>query len=576
MILVWGALALDVVLIFIASSDAGLSWTAGPVRIRLHDPSNPLLVAVALTGLLVAVSWRAPRRRAWALVAVAVVVALAAVAVTRHAQRLFPLADIAVIEMYARDALTGKLLVGPYSRFGWHHPGPSYFYLIAPIYALAGQQPAALAAGAAAIVMAAVALIAWAAARSFGTVVTAALLTSVTAYLLRLPDLVTSPWNPHVIVLPTVALMVVSATVACGDLALLPVAALLASFVVQTHIALVPLAGSVVAVSAAAGLAHVARRGQGPQSVKALSLTIWVILAMWFLPAAEQATHAPGNITLLWRFFVLSPATGQTSSAALEAWATMLAAPLGFTIPLAAGGTFVAEAAGRSIAVAALQLLALGGVAAWSGHRALAWLARLCLLASLVALWSVTRIQERIMDHEVFWLTSVGVLNLGVIGGATGLYVQRLKKDALEWGRRAAPIVHAALVAACVFVSVRQLERARDGHLPVTISTPVAERFGASLRDYVRESGVRRPLFRIGEDVWGTTAGALLELNRAGVPFAVEDSWLPMFPQSFSAKGNEDAEITASGAATHLEMAERAGNVLIASSDTVYFDGIRK
>src|SRR5581483_3884451 len=39
--------------------------------------------------------------------------------------------DIALLVLSARDALHRGVLVGPYSRYGWHHPGPSYFYLLA-------------------------------------------------------------------------------------------------------------------------------------------------------------------------------------------------------------------------------------------------------------------------------------------------------------------------------------------------------------------------------------------------------------------------------------------------------------
>jgi hypothetical protein len=109
----------------------------------------------------------------------------------------------------------------------------------------------------------------------------------------------------------------------------------------------------------------------------------------------------------------------------------------------------------------------------------------------------------------------------------------------------------------------------------VTLSSPVAGLFGTSLRDYVHETGVQRPLFRIDEDVWGSAVGALLELNRAGVPFAVEYSWLPMFPQTFAATGDEDAEITISNDDRHRQLAERPGDVLIAGSDGVYFDAVR-
>ena len=574
--LVWSALALDVAAIFVASGD-GLSWRAGPLRIGVRDPSNPLLLAVALCGLLVAISWRAPRRRTWALVAVTGVVALAGIAVTRDAERLFPLADIAVIEMYARDALTGKLLVGPYSRFGWHHPGPSYFYLIAPIYALAGQQPAALAAGAAAIMMAAVGLIAWTASRSCGSVVTAAILASVAAYLVRLPDLATSPWNPHVIIVPIIAIIIASALVAGGDLALLPVVVFLASFVVQTHLALIPLVAAVVAVSAIAGLAQAGRRGLSRQDRRPINLAAWLMLALWFLPIVEQAAHAPGNLTLLWRFFVSNPGTGQSLPTAAAAWATMLEAPLRPTITLGAGGLFVAGSPDRSIPIAMLELLLLVVVAIWSaraGLRSLAWLAALGLLASVVGLWSVTRIQDRIIEHEVFWLTGVGVLNLGVIAGAVGLLTRRYigQFD----GARVAPLLQASLVALCVFVCVHQLERARAGHLPVTLSSPIAGQLGATLRDYVRESGVQRPLFRLGEEVWGTAAGVLLELDRAGVPFAVERSWLPMFPQTFAPTGDEDVDITVSNAEGHARVSDRSGDILITTADGIYFDAVRR
>ena len=576
-VLIWVSLALDLVITIVAASGAGLSWRAGPLQIRVHDPSNPLLIAVALSGLLVAISWRTPRRRTWALAAVAVIVAIAGIVVTRHAERLFPLADIAVIEIYARDALAGKLLVGPYSRFGWHHPGPSYLYLIAPSYALAGQQTAALAAGAAAIMMAAVALIAWTAARSYGSMVTAALLASIAAYLVRLPDLATSPWNPHVIVMPMIAMIVVSAAVACGDLALLPISAFLASFVVQTHLALAPLTASVVAVSAIAGLAEARGRGQFPQSVRPIKLTAWVMIALWFLPAAEQAAHTPGNITLLWRFFVSNPSMGQPFAAAAPAWAAMLEASLRSTINLAGGSPFEAAAPVRSLLVGLVQLLALVIVAVWSarnGYRQLAWSAVLGLLASIVGLWSVSRIQGRIIDHEIFWLTGVGVLNLGVIAGAIGLCVRR-HSPVFQGGVRVAPIICGSLVAVCVFVSLGQLARARAGYLPVTLSSPVAGLFGTSLRDYVRETGVQRPLFRIDQDVWGSAVGALLELDRAGVPFAVEYSWLAMFPQSFATTGDEDAEINISTDDRHRRLAERPGDVLIAGSDGVYFDAVR-
>src|SRR5207248_944098 len=52
--------------------------------------------------------------------------------------------DAAFIELAVRQALRGRQLLGPYSRFGWNHPGPVLFYLFAPLYWLSGERSRAL------------------------------------------------------------------------------------------------------------------------------------------------------------------------------------------------------------------------------------------------------------------------------------------------------------------------------------------------------------------------------------------------------------------------------------------------
>src|SRR5689334_2705117 len=81
----------------------------------------------------------------------AVVIALAAAvttAVMRHAAADFPVSDLAVTETYTILASQGRLLVGPYSRFSWHHPGPLYFYLLAAFYKALGSRTVGLEVGA--------------------------------------------------------------------------------------------------------------------------------------------------------------------------------------------------------------------------------------------------------------------------------------------------------------------------------------------------------------------------------------------------------------------------------------------
>src|SRR5205814_3118019 len=59
-------------------------------------------------------------------------------------------------------------------------------------------------------------------------------------YMLRLAPVFVSAWNPHVVILPAAALIVVSAAVASGQARLLPLVIVLGSFCVQTHLAVAP------------------------------------------------------------------------------------------------------------------------------------------------------------------------------------------------------------------------------------------------------------------------------------------------------------------------------------------------
>ena len=73
---------------------------------------------------------------------------LALMWLARSAPVQYPVSDIAVTELYTRLAGHGELLVGPYSRYSWHHPGPFYFYVLWPFYAVSGGHTAGLSVGA--------------------------------------------------------------------------------------------------------------------------------------------------------------------------------------------------------------------------------------------------------------------------------------------------------------------------------------------------------------------------------------------------------------------------------------------
>src|SRR5688500_15389528 len=84
------------------------------------------------------------RRGPFLALAAAAILAIAVVITARAMPPIVTSSDLAVTELYTELATRGQLLVGPDSRFAWNHPGPIYFYVLAPLYAASGHRAGAL------------------------------------------------------------------------------------------------------------------------------------------------------------------------------------------------------------------------------------------------------------------------------------------------------------------------------------------------------------------------------------------------------------------------------------------------
>lgn len=61
-------------------------------------------------------------------------------AVRHLSDPFFNYGDGALGELAVREAANGERLLGAYSRFGWNHPGPAFFYWAVPFVAEAGTR----------------------------------------------------------------------------------------------------------------------------------------------------------------------------------------------------------------------------------------------------------------------------------------------------------------------------------------------------------------------------------------------------------------------------------------------------
>jgi len=458
------------------------------------------------------------------------------VAATRRAPPFREVSDGAILEIYTLEALRGTLLVGPYSRFGWHHPGPLFFYLLAPWYWLSGYHTAGMQAGALVINLAAVLLIIRTVATAASAPMAVAVFLSLAMYVFRAGDLIVSAWNPHIIVLPLVAYVVLTAALFANPrreyvLWLVGVG----TFLTQTHVAMVPIV-AILGVPAAWRGRHL------PGSTWAAAVGLKLFL--WIPPLIEQAVHRPGNLVSLARFF-MAGGGGQQPGVATVSWGSALTAAFrsGFSPPL---GAELSPEIGAFVPAAGVVLVAVSFTVAAASRRFRTFDAALCAMnaiAAIVALLETMRIHDRIVDHEIFWVSAIGTVMLAaIIGGAFALFrwTAAHRPDRFVAATAGLASVIIALVGLNGMRHVLERQRTLDDH---AVDVLIGQ-----IEDYLR-SGVGRPLFEIDPPVWPIAAGALLQVDKAEQPFAVGERWAPMFGDRFSPTGREDGRAVIGGSA---------------------------
>ena len=505
------------------------------------------------------------QRRLWCL-ALGVIVLMAVAAYGRTAPRLVTDSDFALAELHTELAARGDLRVGPYSRMGWNHPGPLLAYIQAPFYVAGGRNAVSMFAVAIVINLSALGLIAWCAWRSESSWMAVALVAACLLFAWRAPRVLASPWSGHIGVLPAMAALVLAAGVASGRARLFPPAIAAGSFAVQTHLALAPMIAAVCAIAAvAAWRAH-------PRIVAVAGL-VWI--ALWSPPLLDAALHRGGNLAALWRFFVSQAGEGHSFAESLRAWSAGLAGVWrsGFALPW--GGHLAVDETSWMLPLAIAQMALLPAIAlpARRAGRAfdasLAWCA---WAASLAGLAAVTRIEGAFLDHEIFWLAPLGVINVAIIAAA----IARIAAPAaLTRARQASAIACATLLAVGAVLAVVQLRDlvGFESRRTTPRRIPLAHQ---AIRDYMSKTGATRLMIDMQDDAWAEGAGIVLRLHQEGVAVAVPGSHLAMFTPRFRSRGWEDARITISPReGQHAEQLARPGNVTLLEANPVFVNAIR-
>jgi hypothetical protein len=292
-----------------ADAPAGIAGRRTLPRMRIRD-----LRAGRLARRAAAMAWRAAPVLGAGLAASIPVLVSTGNAV---GDGWVPAGDDGIIATRGWDVLTSHTPnVGQYSEAGLviahqivHSPGPMLYWLIALPARFGGVSSLALTMGVAntIAIVGTVAL----ARRRGGLVLMFATAIGIALMCQSLPsEALHDIWNPAAGLFPFLLLVFAGWSVACGDVVLLPLVALVASFVVQTHLMYAPPTAVVLGV-AAIGLGgrwierrRLARAGHRRVRRRAwpwLAAAVALAAACWTPPIIDELENSPGNLTLIVR-----------------------------------------------------------------------------------------------------------------------------------------------------------------------------------------------------------------------------------------------------------------------------------
>ena len=238
---------------------------------------------------------------------------------------LYETSDLAANSLQILRAIHLQEIHGNYSRFGFHHPGPAFFYVYAAgevvFYNLLHLVPAphnghllAAALLQSTFLSAAIAVMARYAAPNRGLFVTSAIAVALVHFQLAgNPE--TSIWPPDQLVVPFAGFVVVAIAVACGRVGLVPLLVICGGFLVHGHVAqplyVLPMGGL------ALGLGFWTRCRQDALPVFGLvrkylkSLTLaFVILVVFLVPLAVDAARGSNSNLATIAASLTKPRTG--------------------------------------------------------------------------------------------------------------------------------------------------------------------------------------------------------------------------------------------------------------------------
>lgn len=402
-----------------------------------------------------------------------------AVLLQRWGRPYVPVADQAIEDLRIRDVWTFSAntpLTGPYSRFGWDHPGPMIYYLMAPISWVLRQRAWSLIVGNVILQGLAVvwtARLAWKWGGLRWMVPWLAVITL--SYWATGPVILQQLWNPY-LPFPFFTLLLLQAwLVAVGESRRLVGMAFVASLLVQTHVGYALPVGAVVVWALVRLGVSEHRAGRTLRRWTLWRLPLLVVGVVWFVPVVVDAVmHPPGNLVRLVQSYLghgtarLGPALGLHGALGFLATEFRWRPPwLGGPDPAVTYSSLTLPSSVLWMVVPVVLIGMSWGLARRRRRDDLCALAELLGLSVVVGVVALSVVTGEALPYLFLWRIPIGcaavVLSLVVV------------TETLRGARRWAVAVLCCLLAALTIVaSVSVTRAAADSGGPVAPIEPAA------------------------------------------------------------------------------------------------------
>ena len=463
--------------------------------------------------------------------------------------------DFAVDEIALMRSTHFAQLVGNYSRFGWSHLGPAWFYALDFVYAPLGQHSWAFfvaALGLHALAACLIVLVAWRV-RGPALAASTALLLLWFVFTLGLPTF-RGAWPPYETILPIILFLLLAAFGAAGSTLAIVGALLVGSYEAQLHVGTVPTIAIALGVMTAIRLlghwwpartrvfSDIKAR---PVPLLLLAVGLAALIAMWVPVILDELTGHPGNLTKLARFFFLANVPHHHLHEGVAALGRHLAVfPFGHPPP-GSESDYSALTLARLLPV--IAFVALSGALAAAGtiarDRFAQSLGAILFVVTIGLVWSISRAIGELSSYFLLWTTA---LPLVLLVGWAALLIKIAPATSLprSFGSMRARALAAGLAAVLVLLTTIQSIGFLRLPSPATEADP-GTRTAAVLVEASLASQPRQPVLVtiVALDAWPAAAGVSLQLIKHGWPVSVRPEYQFMFGDQMRATGRERVEL---------------------------------